>query len=102
MGFHELSRESVDILLAVSYNKHMLRRIPESVLNQAKACEKRHVCTICEADDLCKIKFHAESGGTHFVQCEQEQECVFLERYENDLAVCNCPARKFIYQLYRE
>ena len=81
--------------------RNMMHEILEELRQKAKDCTKNYKCLSCKPSELCQIKSHSTDGGTCLIECATDEECAFLEAYEESkITICNCPVRQELQRQY--
>ena len=72
-------------------------KISEEILKKTKDCSKDFSCLPSGGKDICKIE--DSIGGAHFIECKDSDFCNYKHPF-GKLCLCECPARKEIYNEY--
>ncbi len=81
-----------------SCRKILKKELPAEVLDATLKCDKAFSCLEAERTDLCPVQ-SCIAGEVHFIKCLNEDPCAYQVAF-GEGHVCNCPARKEIYNRY--
>jgi hypothetical protein len=80
----------------------MKYNIPKEVVEKSAACDKHLKCLTSASHELCPVRFRSVNEAVTFIECATNKDCPFLETFTSpDMAICNCPVRKEIFQRYK-
>ncbi|MDD5730694.1 MAG: hypothetical protein PHN57_06160 [Candidatus Omnitrophica bacterium] len=73
--------------------------LPKEIKEKAEKCKSRHFCLASPKEVLCEVEFLL-NDSILFVDKIKKRDCEYHVPF-GKTGVCNCPARKELYKLFK-